>query len=105
MDLAKCKAKLDALNLMNWRMTTAVEAGTLQPYHASTAKVYGTESVADVYHLLLGVIGAAGHLRGGTPGRSCGANLKQLADQHKSTLLVEELTKFSVKSSHGWVSA
>ena len=68
MDLAKCKAKLDALNLMNWRMTTAVEAGTLQPYHASTAKVYGTESVADVYHLLLGVIGAAGHLRGGTPG-------------------------------------
>jgi hypothetical protein len=53
---------------MNWRMTTAVEAGTLQPYHASTAKVYGTESVADVYHLLLGVIGAAGHLRGGTPG-------------------------------------
>ena len=49
------QSKLDALNLMNWR-TTAVEAGTLQPYHASTAKAYGTESVADVYHLLLGVI-------------------------------------------------
>tara|TARA_B100000686_G_scaffold354796_1_gene467283 strand:- start:1054 stop:2244 length:1191 start_codon:yes stop_codon:yes gene_type:complete len=68
MDIAKCRAKLDALNLMNWRMTTAVEAGELQPYHASTAKVYGTESVSDVYHLLLGIIGAAGHLRGGSPG-------------------------------------
>ncbi|MBB32098.1 MAG: acyl-CoA dehydrogenase [Acidimicrobiaceae bacterium] len=76
MDLAKCKAKLDALNLMNWRMTTAVEAGTLQPYHASTAKVYGTESVADVYHLLLGVIGATGHLRGGTPGATLRGELE-----------------------------
>ncbi|GIR35949.1 MAG: hypothetical protein CM15mP49_13340 [Actinomycetota bacterium] len=27
--LRNAKAKLDALNLMNWRMTTAVEAGTL----------------------------------------------------------------------------
>ena len=33
------QAKLDALNLMNWRMTTAVEAGTLS-HHASTANVY-----------------------------------------------------------------
>jgi alkylation response protein AidB-like acyl-CoA dehydrogenase len=67
-DLAKCRAKLDALNLMNWRMTTAVEAGELKPHQASTAKVYGTESVADVYHMLLGIVGAVGHLRSGTPG-------------------------------------
>ena len=68
MDLARVHAQLEALNLMNWRMTVAVEAGELQPYQASTAKVYGTEGTADVYHTLLGILGATGHLRGGNPG-------------------------------------
>jgi alkylation response protein AidB-like acyl-CoA dehydrogenase len=68
MDLAKCHAKLEALNLLNWRMTVAVEAGELQAHQASTAKVYGTEAVADVYHLFLGILGAGGHLRDGSPG-------------------------------------
>ncbi len=67
LELARVHASLDALNLMNWRMTVAVEAGELRPHQASTAKVYGTESTSDVYHRLLGVLGAVGHVRSGSP--------------------------------------
>jgi alkylation response protein AidB-like acyl-CoA dehydrogenase len=63
-DLARAHAKLEALNLLNWRMTVDVEQGRLTPERASSVKVYGTESLNDVYHALLGVLGAQAHLRG-----------------------------------------
>ncbi|MCB0995047.1 MAG: acyl-CoA dehydrogenase family protein [Acidimicrobiales bacterium] len=66
-DLAECHALLEALHLQNWRMTVAVERGELKPYMASAVKVFGTESTSHVYHLLLGVLGAVGHLRDGSP--------------------------------------
>ncbi len=65
-DLARCHAKLEALNLLNWRMTVDVEHGRLTPDRASSVKVYGTESLNDVYHALLGVLGAEAHVRGGS---------------------------------------
>ena len=68
MDLARCHAKLDALHLKNWRMTIDVQEGRLTPDRASSAKVYGTEALNDVYHAMLGILGAAGHLQGGSPG-------------------------------------
>ncbi|MGI9604071.1 MAG: acyl-CoA dehydrogenase family protein [Acidimicrobiales bacterium] len=68
MDLARCHAKLEALNLFNWRMTVDVENGELTPDRASSAKVYGTEALNDVYHALLNVLGAEAHLRDGSPG-------------------------------------
>jgi 3-oxocholest-4-en-26-oyl-CoA dehydrogenase alpha subunit len=67
LDLARCKAKLDALYLSNWRMTLQVDAGTLTADRASAVKVYGTEAVNDVYHALLGVLGAEGYVRDGSP--------------------------------------
>lgn len=68
MDLARVHVHLEALRLMNWRMTAAVEAGDLVAHQASAAKVYGTEATADIYHTLLGIVGAAGHIRAGAPG-------------------------------------
>ncbi len=67
-DLAKCHARLEAMKLLNWKLTTAVANDELNPADASAVKVYGTETVIEVYHLLLGILGAAGYLRAGSPG-------------------------------------
>jgi alkylation response protein AidB-like acyl-CoA dehydrogenase len=67
-DLARCHALLDAMHLLNWKLATGVAADDLNPADASAVKVYGTEAVIDVYHLLLGVLGSAGYLREGSPG-------------------------------------
>ena len=66
-DLARCKAKLDAMTLQNWQMVQRVDAGTLVGHQASGVKVYGTECAVDVYETLLGIVGAAGLLRPGSP--------------------------------------
>ncbi|MDE0615470.1 MAG: acyl-CoA dehydrogenase family protein [bacterium] len=68
MDLARCHAKLEAMKLLNWQMAAAVAADSLLPARASAVKVYGTEAVSDIYHLLLGVLGAGAHFREGSSG-------------------------------------
>jgi 3-oxocholest-4-en-26-oyl-CoA dehydrogenase alpha subunit len=67
-DLARAHARLDAMKLLNWRMACAVADDTLTPAQASSSKVYGTETHIEVYRILLGVLGALGHLRAGSPG-------------------------------------
>jgi alkylation response protein AidB-like acyl-CoA dehydrogenase len=56
------------MDLINWQMAASVAAGTLTPADASAAKVFGTETVVDVYKTLLGVVGAAGYIKMGSPG-------------------------------------
>jgi alkylation response protein AidB-like acyl-CoA dehydrogenase len=68
LDLARTHAQLEAMKLLNWRLTAALAAEELQPADASSAKVYGTETLVDVYRTLLGIVGAAGLLRPGSPG-------------------------------------
>jgi alkylation response protein AidB-like acyl-CoA dehydrogenase len=58
--LAESYARLQALKVLNWRLAWELEQGILDPAHASAAKVYGTETVIDVYRLLLEVVGVAG---------------------------------------------
>lgn len=67
-DLAECSARMNAMNLLNWQMVKAVEDDTLNGPDASAVKVYGTEAVVDVYNKLLGIVGAAGRVRAGSPG-------------------------------------
>ncbi|MCU1394381.1 MAG: acyl-CoA dehydrogenase [Ilumatobacteraceae bacterium] len=67
-DLAKCKAILEALKLMNWKLVRSVNDGTLTPQASSSVKVFGTERGVEVYKLLLGILGPVGHLRRGSPG-------------------------------------
>jgi len=76
-DLAKCHALLDAMHLLNWKLTTAVANDELNPADASAVKVYGTESVVEVYHLLLGVLGAAGYIQGGSAGAVLSGRVEQ----------------------------
>ncbi len=67
-ELAECYARLEAMKLMNWRMAADIAADRLAPADSSAVKVYGTETVVAVYRKLLGVVGAAGWLRPGSPG-------------------------------------
>jgi len=68
LDLARCHARLEAMRLLNWKMAVAAAAEELSPADSSSVKVYGTETHVEVYRLLLGVVGAAGYLREGSPG-------------------------------------
>ncbi len=68
MALGEAKARLEAMKLMNWRMAWQLGQGSLDPAQASAVKVYGTETVIEVYRLLLGVVGSAATIVAGSPG-------------------------------------
>ncbi len=67
MALGEAKARLEAMKIMNWRMAWEIERGAPDPARSSAVKVYGTETVIEVYRLLLDVVGAAGAIRAGSP--------------------------------------
>jgi len=79
LDLARCHARLEAMRLLNWKMAVAAAAEELAPSDSSAVKVYGTETHVEVYRLLLGVVGAAGYLREGSPGAALRGQLERAA--------------------------
>jgi 3-oxocholest-4-en-26-oyl-CoA dehydrogenase alpha subunit len=66
--LARTRARVDALRVMNLRMAWAMNEGRLNPAEASVVKVYGTELFVDAYRAMLEVIGRAGSLAADSPG-------------------------------------
>ncbi len=63
-NLAKVKAGLHVLRLMNWKVAwTQTEGMKLNAADASTIKVYGTEFFLDAFRLLMEVMGQRGYLR------------------------------------------
>jgi alkylation response protein AidB-like acyl-CoA dehydrogenase len=78
-DLAECFARLEAMKLLNARMVEAIAEDRLEPADASAAKVYGTETHVYVYRKLLGVLGAAGWLRPGSPGAALHGDVERMA--------------------------
>ena len=66
--LAEAFARLEAMKVLNWRMAWGLEQGELSPAMASAAKVYSTETVVEVYRLLLEVVGLPGIVKGGDEG-------------------------------------
>jgi 3-oxocholest-4-en-26-oyl-CoA dehydrogenase alpha subunit len=99
-ELARTHARLEAMRLLNWRMTEAVAAGTLGPADASATKVYGTETHLDTYRTLVQVLGAAGRLRAGrpppaTPSLAGGPPLAALAGE------LEQVSRQSVVNTFG----
>jgi alkylation response protein AidB-like acyl-CoA dehydrogenase len=79
LDLGRAHARLEAMKLLNWRMTSALDSGTLSPAGSSAVKVYGTECLIEVYRLLLGILGPVGYLREGSPGAALQGRLEQAA--------------------------
>jgi alkylation response protein AidB-like acyl-CoA dehydrogenase len=78
-ELATVHARLEALRLLNHRMAAAMETGQPGPADASTVKVMTSESAIEIYRTLLGVLGAAGHVVGGSPDAIAGGRLERLA--------------------------
>lgn len=66
--LAQTHTRLDALKLLNWRMVSALQEGTLTPQDASAVKVYGSEARRDAYAWLMEIVAAAGALKEGSAG-------------------------------------
>lgn len=78
-DLAECFARLQAMSLLNTQMVDAIAEDRLQPQEASAAKVYGTETHVFVYRKLLGILGASGWLRPGSPGAALYGDVERYA--------------------------
>jgi len=78
-DLASVHARLEAMKLLNWRMAAAVAADELTPSDASAAKIYGVETQIEAYRLFLGILGAAGYLREGSPGAALRGEVERAA--------------------------
>ena len=78
-DLARCRAEVEAMRLLNWRMACAVAAEQLNPADSSAVKVFGVERSIEIYRRLLGVIGAAGYLGPRSPGALLRGRLEQAA--------------------------
>ena len=63
-NLAKVKAGLHVLRLMNWKIAWTSQAGMkVNPADASTIKVFGTEFFLDAFRLMMEVMGQRGYLR------------------------------------------
>src|SRR4051812_23566346 len=77
-DLADCYARLEAMKLLNQQMVEAIAEDRLQPAEASSAKFYGTETHVYVCRKLLGILGAGGWLRAGSPGAALRGQVERM---------------------------
>ena len=105
MDLAKCHAELEAMWLLNWRMAVHVADGELTGAESSSIKVFGTERIIEVTRLLLGIVGAAGYLVPGSPGRGAArAGSRPPGARRRSTRSAAASTRSNARSwpRPGW---
>ncbi len=69
LNLARVRAGLEFLRLMNWKVAWSADAGLpLDIGDASTTKVFGTEFYLEAFRLLMEVVGPSSFLRRGSPG-------------------------------------
>jgi alkylation response protein AidB-like acyl-CoA dehydrogenase len=66
--LGEACARIEALKVLNWRMAWGIEQGSVDAALASAVKVYGTETVIEIYRLLMDVLGILGTFQAGSPG-------------------------------------
>jgi alkylation response protein AidB-like acyl-CoA dehydrogenase len=74
--LARVYAKLQALQVLNWRSAWSLSEGIPNMAEASALKVMGTEFFVEAYNLLLEITGAAGLVVEGEPGAIFGGRLE-----------------------------
>ncbi|HET8992413.1 MAG TPA: acyl-CoA dehydrogenase family protein [Rhodococcus sp. (in: high G+C Gram-positive bacteria)] len=80
-EFARTHARLEAMRLLNWKMTASVAADTLSGADAGATKAYGTETHIDVYRTLLAILGAAGRIRPESPGALLAGQIEQISRQ------------------------
>lgn len=75
--LARVRARLDALKLLNWRLAWELTQDRLNPADASAVKVYGSEVFVEVYRALMEVMGEASTIKEGSPGAILRAKIER----------------------------
>ena len=78
MTLARCRARLEALYLLNLRLAWEMTRDELNAADASTVKVYGTELFVEVFRGLMEVLGDASVLKEGSPGAVLAGRVEQM---------------------------
>jgi hypothetical protein len=78
LNLARVRAKLEFLKLMNWKVAWSATQGRLDVADASTVKVFGTEFYLEAFRLLSEVIGEPAYLNRDSPGAVIGGRLESL---------------------------
>ena len=66
-NLARVKAGVEVLKLLNWRQAWNMTRGEMNYAEASTVKVFGSEFYVEAYRLLLEVLGQAGYVKRDSP--------------------------------------
>ena len=77
-ELGRAHARLEAMHLMNQEMAAALEEGEPGAADSSVVKVLTSESVIEVYRILLEVLGPVGHLSGRSEGALLAGRLERL---------------------------
>ncbi len=77
--LARVRAELEYLKLINWKVAWQATLGRLDVADASSIKVFGTEFYLRSFRLLLEVIGQAGYLKRGSPAAVLAGRLEMYA--------------------------
>jgi alkylation response protein AidB-like acyl-CoA dehydrogenase len=67
LNLARVRARLEFLRLMNWKVAWTATQGRLDVADASSVKVFGTEFYLEAFRLLFEVIGERGYLKDESP--------------------------------------
>ena len=83
--LARVRAGLEVLRLLNWQQAWSMTRGTLNYAEASAVKVYGSEFYVQAYQLLLEVMGEAGALKAGSPGTVLKGRVERM---YRATLIL-----------------
>ena len=65
--LARIRARLEFLRLINWKVAWTATQGRLDVADASSIKVFGTEFYLEAFRLMFEVIGERGYLQDGSP--------------------------------------
>ncbi|GAA5078330.1 hypothetical protein HNP84_009558 [Thermocatellispora tengchongensis] len=87
-NLARVRAEIEFLKLLNHKLAAAVDRGELQPADASAAKVYGSELTVRANRLLSEVTGQHGYLAPGAPEAVLDGGLgKRAASAHVMTFI------------------
>ena len=66
-NLARVRARLEFLRLINWKVAWTATQGHLDVADASSIKVFGTEFYLEAFRLCFEVIGERGYLQDGSP--------------------------------------
>jgi alkylation response protein AidB-like acyl-CoA dehydrogenase len=81
--LGRARARAEMLNLLNWKLASAVE--DLSPADASATKIYGSETATEVYRSLMEVVGRTALIRAGSPGAELHGRLERF---YRSSLVM-----------------